>query len=59
MDIKIKCTAAEFAALVRDCLRCAMYESCNGCVFKKINGSCKGIEHLVSVELVEDGVADG
>ena len=64
MDIKIKCTAAEFASLVRKCERVngGYSSSCSSCVLSDIcqeRGDQALIEHIVSVELVEDGAADG
>lgn len=64
MDIKIKCTAAEFASLVRKCERVNSGYSaiCSSCVLDEIcqeRGDQARIEHIVSVDLVEDGAADG
>lgn len=64
MDIKIKCSAVEFAALVRKCERInnGYGSSCSGCVFDELcqeRGDAARIEHIISVDLVEGGAADG
>lgn len=64
MEIKIKCTAEEFAALVRECERVNgdYSASCSSCVLDELCQSCgdyANIEHILSVDLVEGGAADG
>ena len=64
MNIKIKCTAAEFASLVRKCERVnsGYGSACSNCVLDEIcqeRGDQARVEHVVSVELVEDGATDG
>ena len=65
MDIKIKCTAAEFGSLVRTCERGRIDNYCSGCALGNIcadaaeNGSGDGIENFASFELEAGGAADG
>ena len=65
MNIKIKCTQQEFASLVRKCERIdgtGYGSGCSSCVLDELcqeRGDQAHIEHIVSVELVEDGAADG
>lgn len=64
MDIKIKCTAAEFASLVRKCERVnSDYGAhCSSCILDELcqeRGDQARIEHIVAVDLVEGGAADG
>ena len=55
MKINIKCTAVEFAALVRECARASANCYCNGCVFSDAcaDRSPCGIEHIVAFEHCE------
>lgn len=61
MDIKIRCTAAEFGALVRTCERGRVNNYCSGCALSNVcaaaygDGSESGIENFVSFELVAGG----
>lgn len=62
MNIKIKCTAVEYAALVRDCMYSEMQKQCGDCFLRNMTDpdkSCAGIETLVDVEIVEDGAGHG
>lgn len=64
MRINIKCTAADFARLVRKCasINGGYGTSCGGCVLDELcntSGDRVYIEHVVDVELVKDGAADG
>lgn len=61
MNISIKCTQQEFARLVRVCARVSGNVYCSGCVLEdtcRERGDAAGIEHVVAVDLVEDGAAD-
>lgn len=62
MDINIKCTKDEFAQLVRACTCADIGDYCHACLIHAVGAcddGCAGIEHVVSVDLVEDGAADG
>ena len=64
MDIKIKCTAAEFGDLVRACSSLSGIGYCTRCPLIPVCVAHEGDEMsidraAVTFELVEDGAADG
>lgn len=64
MRIKITCTQAEFAQLVRkcECVNNGYSTSCAGCVLEMVcqeRGDQARIEHIVDIVLDEGGAVNG
>lgn len=43
--MKIICSKEEFAALVRECYRCAREEACTGCPFSPVCTACGNFDY--------------